>query len=139
MNVINGKLSSKVQFVLTNDLPIITFIRLSKNASLCAVVGYKVFEDNIMPVVHIYSMETYKLVHCFTSLPQKSNLMSLAFGKRSKYLALLFDDFNLLVFDLSVKSIIGDDCSCSQKEKETMAKNREGIFSSMLKKVKVRN
>ena len=84
--------------------------------------------------IHIFSVNDFQLKHCIVSEISSYNIISYCFSKKNKFLSILYDDYNMHLFNLTMdKGRENDICACGEEEVKKKASSSflGGLFSSI--------
>ena len=101
-----SEITCKIHFVLTTPFKLITKYCLSKKGDIAIVVG----DSNNK--IHIYSLHDYGLKYCLESSHPQSRITNIAISRKNKFFSLLYDDYNLEIYNLIEEQKINTNCVC---------------------------
>lgn len=139
-----SQIIGKVQFVLTTPFKLIIKYCLSKKGDNAIVIG----DSN---KIHLYSLDDYRLKYCLESSHPMNRIINIAISKKNKFFSLLYENYNLEIYNLIEEKKINTNCECVnqlllskfENNKENNPNNLAGaiagkFFNTTLSKFKVR-
>lgn len=144
-----SEITGKIHYVLTTPFKLITKYCLSKKGDIAIIVG----DSNNK--IHIYSLQDYGLKYCLESAHPMNRITNIAISKKNKFFSLLYDDYNLEIYNLVEEQKINTNCVCvnqliEHKFDKNYTQNNNGesdstgilggkFFKTTFKKFKVKN
>lgn len=92
--------------MLTTPFKLITKYSLSKKGEIAIVVG------DYNNKIHLYSLYDYGLKYCLESAHPMSRITNISISKKNKFFSLLYDDYNLEIYNLIEEKKINSNCEC---------------------------
>jgi len=100
------EITGKIQYVLTTPFKLITKYCLSNKGDIAIVVG----DSNNK--IHLYSLHDYRLKYCLESSHPLNRITNIAISRKNKFFSILYDDYNLEIYNLVEEQKINSDCEC---------------------------
>lgn len=119
-----SEITGKIHYVLTTPFKLITKYCLSKKGDIAIVVG----DSNNK--IHIYSLHDYGLKYCLESSHPQNRITNIAISRKNKFFSLLYDDYNLEIYNLVEEQKINTNCECVNQLIEHKYENNHSNHSN---------
>jgi hypothetical protein len=134
----NEKITKKIHYSLSTPFKIITKYNLHKG-NIAIIIG-----DNANKI-HIYSLNDFDLKYCLDSSHPFNKILNISISKKNKFFSVLYEDYNLEIYNLLEEKRINSNCECLNSLMEEKVDLKKSSFfskkflNSTLEKVKVKS
>lgn len=108
-----------MQYVLTTPFKFVTKYNLSKKGDLAILIG---IPNN---KVHIYSLCDFRLKFCLDSSYPLNRISNISISRKNKFFSILYNDYNLEIFNLTEETKINTNCECVNQLIENKIENND--------------
>ena len=119
----NEKITKKIHYSLSTPFRIITKYNLHKG-NIAIIIG-----DN-KNKIHIYSLDDFDLKYCLDSSYPFNKILNISISKKNKFFSVLYEDYNLEIYNLLEEKRINSNCECLNSMIEEKIENKKTSFFS---------